>query len=554
MAMLAVSIGFAIAVRIGGLLLIANFGLFAAVFFIQHYKLQGIWKKPNNALFQKMFVQGLVVVIGGYLLALLLWPYALVSPIANVTKTFSEMSAFAIAIRQNFEGLMQWSDFLPWYYTPKFILMTVSLALLIGLILFFTLLWKDKKNYFWYFIVFFSFAFPIFWIIYTGANVYGGWRHALFAYPPMVVAAGLGFELLVTRLSQLKFLSSQIKNIPFFGIALAVGLLSNPIIHTFKNHPYQYVYFNQMFGGVKNAYGNYELDYYYHSTREASEWVIKHAEKTGLETTDKIKVATWHPFSVGYFFRNDTAKFEVGFSRWSERGNNDWDYAIFTVTGMSPDMLKNPDVFPPANTVYEIKVDKKPIAIVLKRTDKSDYYSNIFRREGNLDSALIFMRKALAISPSDESVLLNFGEVFLNNRQNDSAVFYLDKLLAFDPKNESANYYMAYALMFQNRLDDAQKHLQVIVNHNPKNDVAPWMSAQISAQQGNLLLMEKMLERALIANAGKQQEALNLMQQVYPQMGLSANDATMAFTRIWIRVLDKLGYKKEAEQLKNQRR
>ena len=33
-----------------------------------------------------------------------------------------------------------------------------------------------------------------------------------------------------------------------------------------------------MVGGVKGAYGNYELDYYYHSTREASEWVIENAE------------------------------------------------------------------------------------------------------------------------------------------------------------------------------------------------------------------------------------------------------------------------------------
>jgi tetratricopeptide (TPR) repeat protein len=219
---------------------------------------------------------------------------------------------------------------------------------------------------------------------------------------------------------------------------------------------------------------------------------------------------------------------------------------------MSPDMLKS-GVFPPANTVYEIKVDGVPIAIVLKRTDKSDYYGNILKQEGNIDSAIELLQKTLTLVPFSESTLINLGEIYLNKRENDSAILYMDKLLAFDPKNETGNYYKAYALMFQNRLDEAQKHLQIIINHNPKNDIAPWMAAQIYAQQGNLILMERMLERALIANAGKQQEALHLMQQVYSQMGFSSNDAMGAFTRIWIRVLEKLGYKKEAEQLRNQR-
>jgi tetratricopeptide (TPR) repeat protein len=137
--------------------------------------------------------------------------------------------------------------------------------------------------------------------------------------------------------------------------------------------------------------------------------------------------------------------------------------------------------------------------------------------------------------------------------QPDSAILYLDKLLAFDPKNESANYYKAFALWRQlNRLEEAQQHLQIIVNHNPKNDIAPWVSAQIHAQQGNILFMERMIERALVANPGRQEEALNFMQQVYTHMGFSADDAMLAFIRIWIRVLEQLGHKEEAAQLRNQ--
>jgi hypothetical protein len=92
------------------------------------------------------------------------------------------------------------------------------------------------------------------------------------------------------------------------------------------------------------------------------------------------------------------------------------------------------------------------------------------------------------------------------------------------------------------------------VNHNPKNDIAPWTSAQIFAQQGNLVSMERMIERALVANAGRQEEVFNLMKQVYQSQGFSENDAIIAFTRIWANVLEELGHKEDAAQLRNQRR
>jgi tetratricopeptide (TPR) repeat protein len=552
--MLAVSIGLALAIRVGGLLLVAYFGLFGLIYLIkERFEIRKTAKNKKgknefSPVFIKLFKYGIIISLAGYVLGVLLWPYALISPIANVKETFLAMSNFETSLRQIFEGSHVWSDYLPWYYVPKYILITIPTAVLIGLVLFFSLLWKDQKNYFWYFIIFFAFFFPIFWIAYSDASVYGGWRHALFAYPPMAVAAGLGFGLLMDKL-QTNVVFSRIKFLPIFGIACVILFLWHPIRHTFKNHPYQYVYFNKLVGGTKGAFGNYEQDYYYHSTRKASEWVIQNAQKTGLETTDKIKVASWHSSSVQYFFRHDTARFQVGFSRWREWGNNDWDYAIFTVTGMSPDMLKS-DAFPPVNTVHQIKVDGVPIAVILKRTDKSDYLGYIQKQEGNQDSAIVLLRKALTFVSSNEAVLSNLGEIFLQKNQLDSAIFYLNQLLAFDPKNETANYLKAYALMFQNRLDEAQIHLQIIVNHNPKNDIAPWLSAQIYAQQGNLILMERMLERSLIANAGRQEEAFNLMQRVYQQMGFTNDDATRAFTRIWINVLEKLGYKEDAERLR----
>jgi hypothetical protein len=215
--LLTLFIAFAISVRIGGVLLYAYFGLFGLIFLIIDYRKNRVpgskvksTPSPRrrgkfsilNSQFFKLLLYGLGVAIVSYFLGILLWPYALQSPIKNPLEAFGEMSNFAIGIRQLFEREIQWSDMLPWYYTPKFVLITIPIAVIAGLLLFFAFLWKDKKNYFNYFIIFFTFFFPIFWIVYTNANVYGGWRHSLFAYPPMVVAAGLGFNLAIEWVAQ----------------------------------------------------------------------------------------------------------------------------------------------------------------------------------------------------------------------------------------------------------------------------------------------------------------------------------------------------------------
>jgi ABC-type dipeptide/oligopeptide/nickel transport system permease component len=103
---------------------------------------------------------------------------------------------------------MVWSDMLPWYYTPKFILMTIPLAVIVGFVLSLFFSWRKNQS-FYYAIVLFACVFPIFWLGYSDANVYGGWRHAMFAYPPMVVCAGLGFNGLF------EWINSKIKNQKF---------------------------------------------------------------------------------------------------------------------------------------------------------------------------------------------------------------------------------------------------------------------------------------------------------------------------------------------------
>jgi DNA-binding SARP family transcriptional activator len=329
------------------------------------------------------------------------------------------------------------------------------------------------------------------------------------------------------------------------AIIVMLLLLWHPIRHIVKNHPYQYVYFNELAGGIDKAYGNHEMDYYYHSTREASEWVIAHAQRSGLETGNKIKVASWHTGSVNYFFRNDTADFKVGFSRWYERGNNDWDYAIFTITGMMPEEIKNAD-FPPKNTVYQIKVDDKPICVVLKRETKDDLTGFQLKNNKEFIAAISHLKKALEIDPTNIAISINLIESYFNVGKSDTAKNYIDQVLEYAPKYEPANYMLAHYLNFTGEPDKALQVLKTIRTQNVKFKAAYNFAFQIYAQQNDLKNAEKIMLDLMAINQLDEQ-GFNQLISVYKAQGLDERGAYKKAYKKYIDAFDKLGNKKEAQ-------
>ena len=566
------SIAFATSVRFAGILIVAYFGLFGLIIYLMRNWKTGLLKKNGKQEFGKLLLWGVGISLAGVILTILLWPYLLSSPIHNFKDTFENMSAFSTSLRQLFEGALQWSDALPWYYTPKFILMTIPIAVIIGMILFFGFCWIKKENRFWAFFVFFTFFFPVFWIVYTHANVYGGWRHAIFAYPPMVVAAGWGFDAMVKWIeSKLTVNNEQltinngdkdandgrdaINRVSTKGIVVNIAamvvllaLLFGPIRHIIANHPYEYVYFNELAGGMDKAYGNYEMDYYYHSTREASEWVIANAEPNA--DGSKIRVATWHTASVEYFFRKDTDRFAVDFSRWYEKGNNNWDYAIFTVTGMAPDQIKNAGAFPPPDCVHTIDVDGKPICLILKRQSKIDMLGNQYKSKNQVDSAIICFQQALAINPYNEAALNNIIECYLMRGQLDSAKAYIDQELSFLPKYETANYFLAHYYMTKGEMDKAIETCKFITECNFKFTGAYHLMCNIYLRQNDVKNAEKALLQLIdhdqLDNTGVQQ-----LIQIYKAEGLDDRGAYRKLYKKMYTSLEKRGKKKEAQMYKD---
>ncbi len=71
-----------------------------------------------------------------WLAGILLWPYALQAPVRNVLASYRVMAHFPDTFRQIFEGKVEWSDFMPWYYLLKSMAITIPLIVLAGFFLF----------------------------------------------------------------------------------------------------------------------------------------------------------------------------------------------------------------------------------------------------------------------------------------------------------------------------------------------------------------------------------------------------------------------------------
>lgn len=551
MVMLALSIAFAISIRVGGLIIFGYFGLFGLLWLIKNVRMnkKQSSQKGNKKLQPAVSGSGIWRTIGwavvicmvGFFAGLLLWPYAWQSPIANVSESYSAMSKFAIGIRQVFEGQMLWSGDLPWYYTPKFILMTIPVAVIAGFLLYPFFGGFRKENWLETTMVYFTFVFPVFWIVYTGANVYGGWRHSLFAYPTMAVAAGLGFSALAD------FVRNKVGHVAC--CVLPFVLLVPPFMHIVRNHPYEYIYFNEFEGGIKNAFGNYELDYYYHSIREATEWVVANAQPAG--NSEKIKVGSWHINSTKYFLRNDTNRFEARFVRWYEQGETDWDYAVFAITGISPEYLKNPEVFPPKNTVHTVDVDGVPVAVVLKRKDKNDFIGTQLKKENKLDSAKFHYFKALEADEHNMTAITNLAEIYLRENKPDSCIAIASRFTAFEPHNNQANYFIAYAYYAKNDFQRTISLCEDIIAHNVKYSAAYMLLRDTYLRIGDLFSAENTMVRMM---------DLDMVDNEFVGMWIKINkaegfDERMAYVKLFKALVEssrKRGLTEDAEKYQQQ--
>ncbi len=127
----------------------------------------------------------------------------------------------------------------------------------------------------------FSFVFPIVYIILKEPVLYDGMRHFLFVVPPAVCLSALTVESVLRYLNHRWRLVAQ--------VSLMMVLLT-VLLDMWRLHPYQYIYFNSLSGGLKSAYLRDETDYWGLSHKEAGDWLNAYVATLESENSEAYTV------------------------------------------------------------------------------------------------------------------------------------------------------------------------------------------------------------------------------------------------------------------------
>jgi tetratricopeptide (TPR) repeat protein len=399
---LALSIGFAISIRVGGILLLPFLGFgFALVYFSEFRKQYAL----NSKEVRQYVINCIGLGIAGYLIGLIFWPYGLQNPISNPFTALHEMTQFSTSISMLFNDHKIVSDNVPWYYIPKWIFISSPVIVLLGIIISPILLVNKEYKFSYIFFLFFATLFPLLYIIYQKSPLYDGWRHLFFIYPPLVLLASLAF------MTVLKMAKTNAVKYAVIG-GLVVGLLL-PARYCIANHPNEIVYFNELVGGIDGAYSHYETDYYMNSVKQAA---FRLARKYDLfHTKDTVVVASNAIEPVLQYFSRINPKVVCIYIRYYQRYEKKWDFALIYTRFIDKDLLKNENgesYFPPANTIDVVKADNTPLCAIVKADpERLAYKANEFLRTNVLDSAAFYFGKALQKDPKDETSLTNYAMV-----------------------------------------------------------------------------------------------------------------------------------------------
>jgi tetratricopeptide (TPR) repeat protein len=218
---------------------------------------------------------------------------------------------------------------------------------------------------------------------------------------------------------------------------------------------------------------------------------------------------------------------------------------------MSPEQIKNKEIFPPKNCVHTITVDGEPICIILKRTDKSDMLGFKAKEAHQNDTAISYLEKAIALDPANEAALANISEIYLQAGQLDKAKSSIDMLLKVSPKYETGNFFLAHYYLMHNKLDDALTVCKQIIKDNFKFKAAYNLACNIYLRKQDVKSAEKILLKMIDADQMDEQGMQQLF-EIYKAEGIGERAAYKKVMKKFYQSLERRGKDKEAATYREQ--
>lgn len=322
--------GMAMGMRIGGVLIFGYLGATLLLWFFATL----FWSPLRQQLLHQtaaLLPRLISATLVAYGVMLLAWPWALTAPLQRPYEAITTFSHFPIIIPTLFQGQWVNSDQLPIDYLPLMIAIKVpllQLLLLAGLVPLISraviraqrLEHHNDSRWLPWAVTLIALLLPLAYALISRPGLYNEMRHFLFLLPPMAVLAGASADLLCHHLQR----RNKVLRVATLGAALLYLVFH--VASMARLHPYEYVYYNHLVGGVKGAERFFELDYWSTSQRtlyqELRQRLLKNEGEAALHKPWRIRLCG-APEAALYFVEKEWDVLWIG-----EKGEADFEVGI----------------------------------------------------------------------------------------------------------------------------------------------------------------------------------------------------------------------------------
>jgi len=283
--------GCALGVRVIGLLLVIYVG-FAIVL---NRSRSGLSQGPTQWHFAvESIVRLLPALTLAYVIMIVVWPWAALAPL-NPFRGLLAFSEFSYPVRTVLDGRVYEMADVPRLYVPIYLAIRVPLLTLFGAAL--TMVaaqvlrgaaGADRQQYRDITLLSLTVIFPLLCQVICRGPAFTGLRHFLFVIPSLAVLAGIGLDRVLASLQ------TRGRLLAGAGLALLTACLLSDAVTMVRLHPYEYLIYNSLVGGLEGASRRYDLDYWFASMPEA----INHLEAYLRRTEPGNESWPTHVYSV----------------------------------------------------------------------------------------------------------------------------------------------------------------------------------------------------------------------------------------------------------------
>jgi len=206
----------------------------------------------------------------GYLIMIGAWPWAAIR-LFNPIRAIFEFAHFKYPIKTLLFGDIYLMAEAPLAYLPAYLAIKLPLIVLLGAALApFALFlagrpdaardrWRAGETA----LVAITAILPVMLQVVGHGPIFSGMRHFIFVIPPLAVLAGIGFD------RTLAWLEARRRALAKVALAAIGGWFLWTASVLVRLHPYEYLYFNELVGGLAGAAERYDTDYWVNVMHEA---------------------------------------------------------------------------------------------------------------------------------------------------------------------------------------------------------------------------------------------------------------------------------------------